>query len=218
VTAGRAVVIDGATPGYPRDSLSQIPAGDYYVQAVLNIYETFHRASGASAGGRTLKLPMDQGEGQHWNRKPGNLYSEPAKVHVDPASTAVVRIELTKTIAAIEPPKDTKFIKHVRIESKLLSAFWGRPMYLGAVVLLPDGFDEHPNAHYPTLYYQGHYQATFTGSARSLRLRAAAVDAADEAAASTHTSCIRIGPAAGCRACSSSSRRTPTRSMTIPTR
>src|SRR5271156_2534578 len=162
VTAGRAVVIDGATPGYPRDSLSQIPAGDYYVQAVLNVYETFHRASGASAGGRTLKLPMDQGEGQHWNRKPGNLYSEPAKIHVDPASTAVARTELTKTIAAIESPKDTKFIKHVRIESKLLSPFWGRPMYLGAVVLLPDGFDEHPNAHYPTLYYQGHYQSTFT--------------------------------------------------------
>jgi hypothetical protein len=157
VTAGRAVVIDGATLGYPRENLSQLPAGDYYVQALLNIYETFHRYDG-----RTVKLPMDQGEGQHWNRKPGNLYSEPAKVHVDPASTALVRIELTKTIAAIEPPKDTKFIKHVRIESKLLSAFWGRPMYLGAVVLLPDGFDEHPNAHYPALYYQGHYQATFT--------------------------------------------------------
>jgi hypothetical protein len=163
VDAARTAVIDGATPGYPRENLSQIPAGDYYVQAVLNIYETFHRASGASSGGRTVKLPMDQGEGQHWNRKPGNLYSEPTKVHVDPASTAAVRIELTKTIAAIEPPKDTKFIKHVRIESKLLSAFWGRPMYVGAVVLLPDGFDEHPNAHYPTLYYQGHYQATFTG-------------------------------------------------------
>jgi hypothetical protein len=163
VDAARTAVIDGATPGYPRENLGQIPAGDYYVQAVLNIYETFHRASGASSGSRTVKLPMDQGEGQHWNRKPGNLYSEPAKIHVDPASTAPLRIELTKIIAAIEPPKDTKFIKHVRIESKLLSAFWGRPMYVGAVVLLPDGFDEHPTAHYPTLYYQGHYQETFTG-------------------------------------------------------
>jgi hypothetical protein len=163
VDAARAAVIDGATPGYPRENLSQIPAGDYYVQAVLNIYETLHRASGASSGSRAVKLPMDQGEGQHWNRKPGNLYSEPIKVRVDPASTAPVRIELTKTIAAIEPPKDTKFIKHVRIESKLLSAFWGRPMYVGAVVLLPDGFDEHPAARYPTLYYQGHYQETFTG-------------------------------------------------------
>ena len=38
-----------------------------------------------------------------------------------------------------------------------MSAFWGRPMYVGAVVLLPEGFDEHPDAHYPVLYYQGHF-------------------------------------------------------------
>ena len=74
VNAARTAIVDGATLGYPRDTLAQVPAGDYYVQAVLNIYETFHRADG-----RTVKLPMDQGEGQHWNRKPGNLYSEPVK-------------------------------------------------------------------------------------------------------------------------------------------
>jgi Putative esterase len=156
VESARSGMIDGSTAGYPRDTLAQIPAGDYYVQALLNIYDTFHRSDG-----RTLKLPMDQGEGQHWNRKPGNLYSEPTKIHFDPAAAATVRIELTKTIPAIEPPADTKFIKHVRIQSKLLTAFWGRPMYLGAVVLLPDGFEEHPNAHYPVLYSQGHFQQTF---------------------------------------------------------
>lgn len=156
VASARAAVIDGAGLGYPRDTLALIPAGDYYAQAVLNIYETFHRADG-----RTLKLPMDQGEGQHWNRKPGNLYSEPVQIHFDPAAAATVRIELTKTIPAIEPPADTKYIKHARMQSKLLSAFWGRPMYLGAVVLLPEGFDEHPDAHYPVLYSQGHFQQTF---------------------------------------------------------
>jgi putative esterase len=157
VDSARSAVIDGSTPGYPRDTLAQVPAGDYYVQAVLNIYETFRRSDG-----RTLKLPMDQGEGQHWNRKPGNLYSEPAKIHFDPSSTAPVRIELNKTIPPIEPPKDTKFIRHVRLQSKVLSAFWGRPMYLGAIVLLPDGFDDHADAHYPVLYSQGHFQQTFT--------------------------------------------------------
>jgi hypothetical protein len=129
VDSAQQAVIDGSATGYPRDSLARIPAGDYYVQAVLNVYETFHRGDG-----RTLKLPMDQGEGQHWNRK---------------------------TIPAIEPPADTKFIKHVRMQSKLLSAFWGRPMYLGAVVLLPDGFEEHAAARYPVLYSQGHFQQTF---------------------------------------------------------
>jgi hypothetical protein len=154
----RTAVIDGTTLGYPRDTLAQVSAGDYTVQAVLNIYETFHRSDG-----RTIKLPMDQGEGQHWNRKPGNLYSEPAKIHFDPALGAIVHLELTKTIPPIEPVADTKFIKHVRIQSKLLTAFWGRPMYLGAIVLLPDGFDEHPDAHYPVLYDQGHFQQTFNG-------------------------------------------------------
>ncbi|MGA3204861.1 MAG: alpha/beta hydrolase-fold protein [Bryobacteraceae bacterium] len=157
VESARAAIIDGATLGYPRDTLSQIPAGDYTVQAVLNIYETFHRSDG-----HTVKLPMDQGEGQHWNRKPGNLYSEPTKIHFDPASAATVRLDLTKTIPAIDPPADTKFVKHVRIQSKLLTAFWGRPMYLGAIILLPDGFDDHPDAHYPVLYYQGHFQQTYT--------------------------------------------------------
>jgi hypothetical protein len=157
VDGARSVSIDGSTIGYPRESFDQLPAGEYYVQAVLNVYETFHRADG-----HTVKLPMDQGEGQHWNRKPGNLYSEPLKVKIDPAVANLVKIELTKTIPPIDPPKDTKYIKHVKLQSKLLSDFWGRPMYVGAVVLLPEGFDEHPDAHYPVLYYQGHFAASFS--------------------------------------------------------
>jgi hypothetical protein len=158
VDGARTVSIDGATLGYPRESLDRVPSGEYTVQAVLNVYETFHRSDG-----RTLKLPMDQGEGQHWNRKPGNLYSEPRKVAIDPAKSNTIRVGLTKTIPPVEPPKDTKYIKHVRIQSKLLSDFWGRPMYLGAVVLLPEGFEEHPNAHFPVMYRQGHFAATFNG-------------------------------------------------------
>jgi hypothetical protein len=160
VDAARSVTIDGSTMGYPREAFDRIPAGEYYVQAVLNVYETFHRSDG-----HTVKLPMDQGEGQHWNRKPGNLYSEPVKVKIDPATADVVKIELTKTIPAIDPPKDTKYIKHVKLQSKLLSDFWGRPMYLGAVVLLPEGFDEHADAHYPVLYYQGHFAPSFSAGA-----------------------------------------------------
>ena len=46
-------------------------------------------------------------------------------------------------------PKDTKYIRHLKIQSELLTKFWGRPMFLGANVLVPEGFDEHPNARYP---------------------------------------------------------------------
>ena len=155
VDHARSVEIGGSTLGYPVASLAEVPPGEYWVQAVLNLYESFHRADG-----RTLELPMDEGEGQQWSRKPGNLYSDPVKVKVDPASSKPIRIELTRTIPPIEPPQDTRYIKHVRIQSKLLSDFWGRPMYLGAIVLLPEGFDEHPDAHYPVLYYQGHFTRT----------------------------------------------------------
>jgi hypothetical protein len=39
----------------------------------------------------------------------------------------------------------------------LLSKFWGRPIYLGAVILLPRGYDSHPESYYPVIYEQGHF-------------------------------------------------------------
>jgi hypothetical protein len=151
---GSAATIDVATLGYPLVSLEQLPPGDYYVQAVLNIYETYHRADG-----HTVKLPPDMGEGQQWFAKPGNLLSKPQLIHLDPQSKTPVRIELTERINPIDPPKDTKYIKHIRIQSKLLSDFWGKPFYLGATVLLPEGFEEHTAAHYPLLVHQGHFES-----------------------------------------------------------
>ena len=155
---GRAAVIDAAAFGYPLTSIAEIPAGEYYVQAILNVYETFHRADG-----RTVKLPMDQGEGQHWNIKPGNRYSAPRKIALDPKKGETIALALDKVIPPIPKPKDTKYIRHERIRSKLLSDFWGRPMEIGACVLLPEGFDAHPQAHYPLIVYHGHFPATFEG-------------------------------------------------------
>ena len=150
---GSPAVIDSTTLGYPLIRLEQLPAGEYYVQAVLNIYDTFHRTDG-----HVIKLPPDMGEGQQWNHKPGNLFNKPLLIQLDPQTDNVVRISLTEKIPPIEPPKDTKYLKHMRIQSKLLTTFWGRPMFLGATVLLPEGFDEHPKAHYPLLVHQGHFE------------------------------------------------------------
>jgi hypothetical protein len=151
---GTPAVIDSTTLGYPLVSVRQLPPGEYYVQAVLNIYETFHRADG-----HTVKLPPDMGEGQQWFNKPGNLLNKPQLMHIDPQSNGVVRINLTEKIPPLKPVQDTKYLKHLHIQSKLLSDFWGRPVYLGATVLLPEGFDEHPTARYPLLVHQGHFEA-----------------------------------------------------------
>jgi hypothetical protein len=135
-----------------------IPPGQYYAQAVLHKYETFNLANG-----KTVKLPMDQGEGQQWNRSPGNLYSTPQRVRVDPASTERISIRMDQEIPSIEQPEDTEYIKHVTIQSDLLTEFWGRPMSLGAHVLLPAGFDEHPDARYPLVIFHGHFPNDFGG-------------------------------------------------------
>ena len=152
---GGAVVVDDGATGYPVRKLSDVPAGDYTVQAVLNVYETFHRVDG-----KTVKLAPDRGEGQHWNLAPGNLYSAPRKVHVGPGA-APVSISLDQVIGPIATPADTKYVRHLRIQSALLTKFWGRPMFLSAIVLVPRGFDEHPAAHYPEMVFEGHFPDAF---------------------------------------------------------
>ncbi|HEX8798068.1 MAG TPA: alpha/beta hydrolase-fold protein [Terriglobales bacterium] len=152
---GQAVVVDDKVWGYPIRSLHDVPPGEYYVQALLNRYETFHRADG-----KTVKLPMDRGEGQHWNLAPGNLYSRPVKIAIG-NSSAPVQIVLDQEIPPIPVPADTKFVRHIKIQSELLTKFWGRPMFLSAVVLVPWGFDEHPEAHYPLMLFHDHFVSGF---------------------------------------------------------
>ncbi len=158
MAAGTAAIIDGTAFGYPRHSLAAIEPGEYWVQSVLNIYQTYHLKDG-----RTLKLPPDRGEGQQWNQKPGNLYSQPVKMRLDPRASQTIKISLDQIMPEIPDPPETKYIKHVKIQSKLLSDFWGTPVYLGAHVLLPAGFDEHPQARYPLIVYHGHFPYTFEG-------------------------------------------------------
>lgn len=155
---GQEVVFDETAFGFPVRSIRDIPKGDYYVQALINRYETFTLKTG-----QTVKLPPDKGEGQQWNRKPGNFYSKPQKISIDPAVKSTIQLQLDQEIPKIEEPQDTKYVKHIKIDSKLLSEFYGVPMQLGAHVLLPEGFDEHPNAKYPLMVYHGHFPSDFGG-------------------------------------------------------
>ena len=155
---GTTQLVDVQAIGYPLERLKDVPAGDYYVQVLLHKYETFHLKTG-----QTVKLPMDRGEGQHWNIAPGNIYSVPIKIHFDPAATNEIALAITNIIPPIKDPEDTKYIKHLRIQSKLLTEFWGRPMYLSANILLPGGFDEHKNVKYPLAIFQDHFNHDFGG-------------------------------------------------------
>ncbi len=156
---GQATVIDASIYGYPITNFAKLPAGDYTVQALFNRYTTYHRADG-----HTLLLPADEGEGQDMTRKPGNFYSVPETLHFDPRAPGTLRIELTQVIPPIPPPPNTKWIQHVRIESRLLTKFWGRPMYVEAAVVLPEGYYTHPHAHYPLMLEQGHFRYDLAGA------------------------------------------------------
>jgi len=149
---GQAVVMDAGTLGYPTRSLRDIPTGEYYVQALVNIYTQFHRSDG-----HTIWAHMDQWEGQQFNLSPGNLYSEVQRVHLDRSAGYDVRLSLTKVIPPVQVPADTTWVKHVKIQSEVLTRFWGHPMYIGAIVLLPKGYDEQQNSAYPVVYEEGHF-------------------------------------------------------------
>jgi hypothetical protein len=135
---GAAATVDATASGYPIRSLKDVPRRRIHCPGVLSLYETFHRSDGS-----VVKLHMDQGEGQHWNITPGNLYSKPQKITIGHGS-APIALSLTEVMPPIKTPPDTKYIRHIRIQSQLLTKFWGRPMFLSAVVLVPEGFDEHP--------------------------------------------------------------------------
>ncbi|MCS5623440.1 MAG: alpha/beta hydrolase-fold protein [Candidatus Marinimicrobia bacterium] len=151
-------IVDNKAFGYPVTSIDQIPPGEYYAQALLHKYETFNLKTG-----HTVNLPMDRGEGQRWHSAPGNYYSKVKKISLDPTKRKSVKITLDQIIPEINPPIDTKYVKHIKIESKLLSDFWGRPMHLGAHVLLPEGFDDHPESRYPLMIFHGHFPKDFGG-------------------------------------------------------
>ena len=149
---GTATTVGARVLGFPFEDIAHMPAGDYYVQALLNVYTQFHRADG-----KTIWVHADQWEGQHWNSSPGNLVSEVSKVHFDPAARTTLKLSLTKKLPPLALPADTRWVKHVKMKSELLSKFWGAPVYVGATVLLPSGFSESSNQRYPAVYSQGHF-------------------------------------------------------------
>lgn len=139
---GQAAVVDASALGYPIESVEGLPAGDYVVQALVVKYDEIHRADG-----HTLWAPTNL-ERTDLFSLPGNLYSAPVKAHLDPKAGFDVKLELSGTVTFERPP-ESQWVKRFRMKSKILSDFWGFPIYLSANVLVPRGWAEHPNARYP---------------------------------------------------------------------
>ena len=154
---GETISIDPSTFAYPVGSVADIPEGEYSVQALLHKYEAFNLSTG-----HKVKLPMDQGEGQHWNISPKNIYSVPVQLTLGKGSPAVA-LKITEEIPSIKPVLDSEYIKHIKIQSESLTEFWGRPMHLQANVIVPHGFDPNSSTQYPLMIFHGHFPDTFGG-------------------------------------------------------
>lgn len=149
---GQVAVIDESTLGSPVECLKDIPPGDYFVQGFVSIYTEFRRADG-----HVVWFHDDQWEGQQFNRSPGNLYSDVQSIPLNSQKGYSIKLEAKNVIPPVKIPPDTKWVKRIKFESKILTAFWGRPIYLGATVLLPKGYDDRPDIFYPVDYIQGHF-------------------------------------------------------------
>ena len=148
---GQVAIIDDTDLGSPLPSVRDIPPGDYYVQGFVNIYSAFPRADG-----HVVWMHDDRWEGQQWPRSPGNLYSTAQRVRIDPGLGGVIRLSAEHVIPPITIPPDTEWVKRFRFQSPMLTRFWGRPVYLGATVLLPRNYEDE-TIDYPVNYVQGHF-------------------------------------------------------------
>ena len=163
---GQRVALDSGPDvyGFPYESVGRLPEGDYTVQAFLNIYTTVHRSDG-----RVLQVHIPAGDGGDPFRSPGNLYSTPVQLHLSPDS-GPIDLVLNKVIQPADPvptggtpqqgnPPESKHVKQLKIRSDIVTKFWGIDMYMGATVLLPEGYDDPKNRDrkYPVIYTAEHY-------------------------------------------------------------
>lgn len=128
---------------FPIESLSKLKPGKYSVQAVVRL-------------NRDLNFP----------NAPGDLYGSPKSVEIDPSKGGVIQLDINARLPDESLPADTDRVKFVKFESKLLSKFHGRPMFLRAGIVLPHGFSPDGSEKYPLRVHIGGYGTRFTAARR----------------------------------------------------
>ncbi|EEF60412.1 putative esterase [Pedosphaera parvula Ellin514] len=137
--SSQKLLLDHSTISCPIPNPSELPTGDYFVQALLMVNQD-------------LRLP----------NAPGDLYSSVAKVHIDHAISNTVCLQLSQQIGPEQLPADTELVKFVQIQSALLSKFHGRPIYLRAGIILPRNFNRKPSETYPLWVRVGGLDTRYT--------------------------------------------------------
>jgi S-formylglutathione hydrolase FrmB len=143
ITPGQVIDIDADKLAFPK-TWSSLPAGDYVVQAVLDVHHNYN----------------------YLGRDAGDVVSDVVTVHL-PAND-IPTLTLNATVPAEDPwkvpdsaPAATreavaavqKNSQPIDFVSPSLSAFWGRPIHMHARVVLPPNYDASSSTRYPTVYY-----------------------------------------------------------------
>jgi S-formylglutathione hydrolase FrmB len=100
-------------------------------------------------GYRFAQAIFDDNQDLRSANAPGNLYSDIQELPTDPASQRILNIQLTHQIPPESLPPDTEQVKFVKIQSKLLSEFHHRPIFLRAGIVLPRDYQLASQRHYP---------------------------------------------------------------------
>lgn len=126
--------------------LSQLPAGEYRAEAVLDIHQ--HNSS--------------------WSREPGNRYSDEVSFSVVPGGPTIVDFTLSREVAERELP-DLDGLTWIEVRSDLLSEFRGEDVMLRAGVVHP--LDQEKGRRYPVVYHVPGFGGDHTGARREHRRR-----------------------------------------------
>ncbi|MFO0957440.1 MAG: alpha/beta hydrolase-fold protein [Isosphaeraceae bacterium] len=135
--SGATVLVDRDADSFPIAGLSGLAPAEYRVQAVFDFNPD-------------LRSP----------NAPGNLASKPAVLFVDPGRDDILPITLDEVLPEIAPA-DVGSVKFLKLESKLLSDFHGRPIFLRAAVILPEGFDRDADRKYPLRVHIGGFGSRY---------------------------------------------------------
>lgn len=135
---GESIVLDADELAFP-EPFSAAPEGEYRLRAVL---DTNHNYA------YTEEEDND------------DLRSEISLQHLPSANIA---LKLTQRVA--EPPVPTPHAEALDFESRLLSKFWGRPIHMRGLIVLPPAYATNPTQKFPTAYWTHGFGGTLRGIA-----------------------------------------------------
>ncbi|CAN5157786.1 alpha/beta hydrolase-fold protein [soil metagenome] len=140
---GTPLVVDDSWYSFPKP-ISQIGAGTYYVQAVVD---------------------LQRGDRISYAAGKGNAYSQTAKVIYKPAESGVARLDIN-TLFEPTPFRESEHVRLVDIESPLLTKFHGQSVHNRAAVVLPSSYAKDTNRRYPVIYEIHGFGGNIDGAGR----------------------------------------------------